>query len=76
MLKLTIKKAVNTMDIATMTQVISNVGFPIACCIYFAYLNKITSDRHIEEVKHFTTAIENNTQALTALQNEIKLLKN
>lgn len=45
------------MDAATVTQIISNVGFPIACCIYLLYnqerLRKTIEDntRVIESIK-------------------------
>ena len=58
--------------------VISTVGFPIAMCIFLCWyvkdsteknreeLNKINAG-HKEEVANITTALENNTIALTKL---------
>lgn len=46
---------------------IGTLGFPIvACCALFWQLNK-TNENHKEEVKQLTTAIENNTIALTKI---------
>ena len=58
--------------------VISTVGFPIAMCVFLCWyvkdsteknreeLNKINAN-HKEEVANITTALENNTIALTKL---------
>ena len=58
--------------------VISTVGFPIAMCVFLCWyvkdsteknreeVNKINAD-HKEEVANITTALENNTIALTKL---------
>lgn len=58
--------------------VISTVGFPIAMCVFLCWyvkdsteknreeVNKINAD-HKEEVTNITTALENNTIALTKL---------
>ena len=49
------------MDINTITQIISGVGFPVAVClICFWYINK-QEEAHKEEVSKLTDAINNNT---------------
>lgn len=59
-------------------QMISSVGFPIACCIAMAYYVKDQSDKnreqieemnekHKEEILQVTEAVNNNTVALTKL---------
>ena len=59
-------------------QMISSVGFPIACCIAMAYYVKDQSDKnrqqledmnqkHKEEISNVTEAINNNTLAITKL---------
>lgn len=48
------------MDVQTISQLISTVGFPIAVCIYMAW------DRHTSQ-KEMTKALENNTVALTQI---------
>lgn len=37
--------------------VIKSVGFPIAVACYMIYANKTQAERHAEESKEFTTAI-------------------
>lgn len=65
-------------------QLISNVGFPIACClIMFLYVNK-SQDYHKEEISNLTkeykteiselsTAINNNTSVMQSLINTISI---
>ena len=66
------------MDISEITQIIMNVGFPIAMCCAMAWYVKDTSEKHREEVrqlneqhqeemKQVTTALNNNTLALQKL---------
>ena len=45
------------MDVQTVTQFISNLGFPIACCIYLAYSNE-----------KLRTTIEENTKTIDGLK--------
>lgn len=60
------------MDITAVTQLISNLGFPIAvCCIMFWYVYKVQKS-HSEEIITLTTAIENNTIALTRLESKLE----
>lgn len=48
------------MDVQTISQLISTVGFPIAVCIYMAW------DRHTSQ-KEMMKALDNNTVALTQI---------
>lgn len=48
------------MDVSTITQIISTLGFPIAVCIYMAW------DRHTSQ-KEIVKALENNTNALNLI---------
>lgn len=60
------------MDITAVTQLISNLGFPIAvCCIMFWYVYKVQKS-HSEEIATLTMAIENNTIALTRLESKLE----
>ena len=64
------------MDVSLMTQLITNMGFPIACVLaLFWFWNKERED-HKEELQQITTALNNNTQALIKLEelwrNELK----
>lgn len=58
-------------DIATVTQLISTLGFPIACCCALFYYMTKESQRHKEEMDKIVEALNNNTLALTRL--ELKL---
>lgn len=50
-----------------MLEIISSVGFPIACCIVmFLQQNKMT-ENHKNEMLEMKSAIDNNTIALTKL---------
>ena len=55
------------MDVNTITQIISTVGFPIACCIYLIYSNNKTSQQHTEEVEKLRQTVENNTKVMIKL---------
>ena len=66
------------MDISGIMQAISTVGFPIACCLGMGWYVKYITDKNREEVDRLneqhrteiaevTTAINNNTVALTKL---------
>lgn len=48
------------MDAPTITQLISNLGFPIAVCVYMAW------DRH-EAQKEMKQSLDNNTKALNLI---------
>lgn len=52
---------------SSILELISTVGFPIACCIaMFLQQNKI-SENHKNEMSEMKNAIDNNTIALTKL---------
>lgn len=48
-------------------ELISNVGFPIACVIAMGYYVKDLTREHKEEVEQLRGAIENNTLIITKL---------
>lgn len=55
------------MEISGILEIISSVGFPIACCIaMFLQMNKM-SENHKNEMSEMKNAIDNNTIALTKL---------
>lgn len=55
------------MDMVAFSQIISNVGFPIACvCAMFYMWNKERED-HKAETNKLTEAINNNTIVMTKL---------
>lgn len=66
------------MDVNTIIQLITSVGFPIVMCIAMAWYVKYCTDKsrdevarlnvqHESQMREFTTAINNNTVALTKL---------
>lgn len=60
------------MDITAVTQLISNLGFPIAVCgVMFWYVYNVQKS-HSEEITTLTKAIENNTIALTQLESKLE----
>lgn len=52
------------MDVGTITGAISNVGFPIAMCIYLIYT-------HRQEITLLSKAIDNNTKAIEKIERSI-----
>lgn len=66
------------MDIASITQLITAVGFPIVACLMMGYYIKLQTDnyradveqlssQHKDEMLKVTEAVNNNTIALTKL---------
>lgn len=61
------KKGGDCVEMSSILEIISTVGFPIACCIaMFLQQNKIT-ENHKNEMSEMKNAIDNNTIALTKL---------
>ena len=58
------------MDFSSITTIISQVGFPIACCIYLIYSNNKQNDKNAEEIEKLRQTIDNNTKVMT----EIKMM--
>lgn len=56
-----------TTDFSGITNIISSVGFPIACCIYLIYINNKNEEKHSEEVEKLRTTVENNTKVMVKL---------
>lgn len=52
---------------------ISNVGFPIACCIAMFWLNNQMRTEHKKESENFTKVIEANTLALQQLSDKLEV---
>lgn len=66
-----IKKGGDVVEMANILEIISSVGFPIACCVaMFLQQNKIT-ENHKSEMSEMKNAIDNNTIALTKLIEKI-----
>lgn len=66
------------MDVQTIVQIISTLGFPIACCIaLFWYINKTLKDftKDIQQaVDKLTESISKDTDATTKLVTTVELL--
>ena len=60
------------MDITEVTQVISNVGFPIGMCLLVFYYMAKQDTQHTEETEHLRTTLEENTKVLSELTTLIK----
>lgn len=66
------KRGGDDVEMASILEIISSVGFPIACCIaMFLQQNKIT-ENHKSEMSEMKNAIDNNTVALTKLIEKLK----
>ena len=62
------------MDIDSVTQLVSNVGFPVAVCIgLFFYMEK-QNERHQHETDKLNETVQSNTKVLTELCTLIKTL--
>lgn len=55
------------MDVGTIIQIVSTVGFPIAMCVALFWEIKEITDKHKEETEKFTEALNNNTLVLQKL---------
>lgn len=60
------------MNINEIIQVISTVGFPIACAVFFLRRLSIQDDRHAKQFDQMTAAIDNNTKVVNELVHLIK----
>lgn len=56
------------MDIGVLTQLISTLGFPIACVIAMFYFWNKEREDHKQEMQNMTEALNNNTLVLTKIQ--------
>lgn len=52
------------MDTNAIVQVVSSLGFPIACCVAMFWQNNKLNESHKAEVSKLNEAINNNTIAL------------
>lgn len=66
-----IEKGEHIMDATIISDLISNVGFPIAVVIYMFWSQNKEREQHKQETDGFIAAINNNTVALTKLADKI-----
>lgn len=55
------------MDVGTIIQIVSTVGFPIAMCVALLWYIQDVADKHKQETEKFTEALNNNTLVLQKL---------
>lgn len=55
------------MDVNTVMTLVGSLGFPIVACIAIYLQNNKESERHENEMKAITEALNNNTVALSKL---------
>lgn len=62
------------MDIDSLTQLVSNVGFPVAVCIALFFYMERQNERHQQETDKLNETVQSNTKVLTELCTLIKTL--
>lgn len=62
------------MDVNIITQIISNLGFPIACVIAMFYMLNKERDAHKAETAELSKAIENNTNVMTQVLDKLETI--
>jgi len=60
------------MEVAVLTGVINEVGFPIAACVALFYLNRDATKQYRELMNQFKSAIDENTKAIHDMISEFK----
>lgn len=60
------------MDINVISQIVSNLGFPIACVIAMFWMLNKERDAHKAETAELSKAIENNTQVMTQVLDKLE----
>ena len=62
------------MDIDSVIQLVSNVGFPVAVCIALFFYMEKQNERHQQETDRLNETVQSNTKVLTELCTLIKTL--
>ena len=62
------------MDINVITQIISNLGFPIACVVAMFWMLNKERDAHKAETAELAKAIENNTNVMTKMLDKLETI--
>ena len=60
------------MDISTVTQMITSVGFPICMTLILCYYIKYQTDVHKEETKELTNAINSLREVIAEIKTELE----
>lgn len=61
------------MDLNSITQIISTVGFPIAMCLMLFWYIKDMNEKHKDETDKFTQALNENTIVLQKLCDKLDM---
>ena len=59
------------MDVGAISNLTGSLGFPIAACIYMAYVNSKQTEAHKEEMSKMTEAVNDLKVAITSLVDKI-----
>ena len=63
------------MDVATISQLVSNLGFPIVCVGVMFWMQNKERESHAAESERWTEVVRENTEALRDLKEVVTLLK-
>ena len=63
------------MDVATINQLVSNLGFPIVCVGVMFWMQNKERESHAAESERWTGVVRENTEALRDLKEVVTLLK-
>lgn len=57
------------------TELVQNLGFPIACCVALFWRNSKLEQSHKEDLKALETSIQANTTVMNAILSEVQHIK-
>lgn len=63
------------MDVATISQLVSSLGFPIVCVGVMFWMQNKERESHAAESERWTEVVRENTEALRDLKEVVTLLK-
>jgi hypothetical protein len=63
------------MDVGTISQLVSNLGFPIVCVGVMFWMQNKERESHAAESERWTEVVKENTEALRDLKEVVSLLK-
>lgn len=63
------------MDVSTISQLVSNLGFPIVCVGVMFWMQNKERESHAAESERWTEVVKENTEALRDLKEVVSILK-
>ena len=66
-----LRKGGETMDVNTVMQLVTTLGFPIVCCIALFWRMIKSDENHKEEMEKLSEALNNNTLAINKLNERL-----